>query len=182
MPPTALRVANSEHLSRLSEIQGVAKDLPTKFIVCRDLNHNWAPHDLKFYTDGSRDRIVRCRSCSTKRIMVISSRGMMVSSHYEYPEGYLIQGLGLLAGEERGLIRLESMDREWEQRKKKAAERGQVVEVLTRDEEPKSTKKAPAKKATTPTKKVAAKKVATKTVATKSVAKKATKKGAPSGT
>lgn len=64
----------------------------------------WAPKE-KVY-----DRRLRCPSCRTERVQVLSRQGHVVSNRYIYPEGYLAKGIE--AGTySRDLFRLEAVTR-----------------------------------------------------------------------
>jgi hypothetical protein len=52
---------------------------------------------------------LRCARCKTRRVRHIGPAGQLVSSHYEYPEGYVIKGMGRLDGAARDQLRLESV-------------------------------------------------------------------------
>ena len=93
------------------DVQEFAESLPERFLYCREMGHNWKPFSAGRYKDGGFERVLRCTRCRCRRIQSISSRGLIVASSYEHPDGYLLKGLGHIVGEGRGLLRLESIKR-----------------------------------------------------------------------
>src|SRR5688572_3545900 len=93
-----LRVAETapEHpqYADLADVQEFAKNLPSKFLECRELGHLWRPHDASRFKDGGFERVLRCTRCTTKRIQEITMRGEVMRQHYKHPEGYLTDGMG----------------------------------------------------------------------------------------
>lgn len=90
-------------------------------LACRDLMHAWSV-DRPYYRveveGGVRggfyvERLKGCLRCDTKRVelyRVFRDRLELLRSHYVYPEGYLIHGLGN-ARDIRGRIRREQVRR-----------------------------------------------------------------------
>lgn len=109
----ALRVVDdpATQYAQLQEVEQFAAELPEKFLHCRELGHLWRPFKAGRHPDGGFERTLRCTRCRTRRHQSLSSRGMILSNRYEHPEGYLSLGLGRIAGEGRGLLRLESLSR-----------------------------------------------------------------------
>lgn len=92
--------------------QQVADDLPDTYLLCRELAHAWLPFNANIDRHGIIERTVRCSRCQTKRIMGVNSRnGEILSSRYEYPEGYTLRGVGRIAGPARDVLRLASLGR-----------------------------------------------------------------------
>lgn len=106
-----LRVAEVEHENNIEDIIDFAHDLPERFLYCREMGHNWRPFSAGRYKDGGYLRILRCVRCKTERHQEISARGVILTSSYKHPEGYLSKGLGRISGEGRGVLRLESIRR-----------------------------------------------------------------------
>ena len=96
---------------RLFEIEQFAKELPTGFLECREMGHPWRPHAAHVHSDGGFERVLRCPRCLTRKVQTLTTSGMVFRSKYVYPEGYQVEGLGQLVGEERGRVRIESMTR-----------------------------------------------------------------------
>ena len=75
------------------------KELPTKFLECRDMRHAWKVQSgfravgevksgVKFV-----QRTLECQRCKTERVDVLSVRTFdRVSTQYRYPTGYTIPG------------------------------------------------------------------------------------------
>lgn len=89
-----------------------AKDLEADWLFCRTYQHNWKPWSAHWSDhEGCYQVTIRCNRCSTKRVQTMSDKGAVLTSHYEYPEGYLAAGIGRIAGEGRDALRLESVTR-----------------------------------------------------------------------
>jgi hypothetical protein len=84
-------------------------DIRDEFLLCRDLGHAWAPHDVKISRKyGEIHRILQCRSCPTQRTQILSMDGEIKRSRYEYPEGYVLKGVGYLSVADRAHVRVIS--------------------------------------------------------------------------
>ena len=84
-------------------------DIPDEFLLCRDLGHAWAPHDVKISRKfGEIHRILQCRSCPTQRTQILDMDGYAKRSRYEYPEGYVLRGVGRLSVADRAHVRVIS--------------------------------------------------------------------------
>jgi hypothetical protein len=69
-------------------------DLSDKWLHCRELGHQWKPLTVSFdRKGGAYDRRLRCPSCRTVRIQVLTASGHVVSNRYDYPDGYLAKGV-----------------------------------------------------------------------------------------
>lgn len=69
-------------------------DLSDKWLQCRELGHQWRPLTVSFdKRGGAYDRRLRCPSCRTVRVQVLTGSGHVVSNRYDYPEGYLAKGV-----------------------------------------------------------------------------------------
>lgn len=92
------------------DVESVIADMPDNFIQCRDFNHSWRSHNAN-YDAGSQsyDVTLKCTRCKAERIRTIDSHGGLVSSHYDYKDGYLIKGMGRLTGNDRNALRLNSV-------------------------------------------------------------------------
>jgi len=95
---------------RKVSISDAVEDMPPSFVQCRDFGHSWRPWRTRWL---DKDRVysseLRCTRCHTIRERLISESGAMVSSHYEYADGYQIHGLGHLSSSDRDAVRLASM-------------------------------------------------------------------------
>lgn len=85
--------------------------LSERYLHCRELGHTWKPLTVS-YDKSARvfDRRIRCSVCRTERKMLVGMRGDIVSSSYNYAEGYLAQHVepGVLS---RRDFRLEAITR-----------------------------------------------------------------------
>lgn len=95
----------------LSEVEHFANDLPEEFLLCREMGHRWLPYQAALNHDGTYHRALRCPRCKTRKEQEISSRGAILATHYKHPEGYLHEGMGRIAGDGRGVLRLAAIQR-----------------------------------------------------------------------
>ncbi len=93
------------------EVKHFAAGLDLDWLFCRTYQHNWKPWSANWSDhEGCYQVKIRCNRCHTKRVQKISDKGQVLTSHYEYPEGYL-HDMGRIAGEARDMLRLESVTR-----------------------------------------------------------------------
>jgi hypothetical protein len=94
------------------DVEGAIHDMPSSFIQCRDFNHSWRPHTAEWNADERCYRVtLKCTRCKSFRNRDIASDGEPLRTNYEYPDGYLIKGMGRITGAERNALRLESIRR-----------------------------------------------------------------------
>lgn len=92
------------------DLTTVIADMPDAHLHCRDYGHSWRPHHARWLpSEHAYEQTLRCARCRTIRERVLDSRGQVIASQYKYPKHYLVAGLGRLASEERGLIRVASI-------------------------------------------------------------------------
>lgn len=88
-----------------------AAALGDKVLHCRELGHVWRPLTVSW--DGGAaayDRRLRCSSCRTVRIQVVTERGHVLSNRYVYADGYLAVGVEIGRGD-RDTFRREALGR-----------------------------------------------------------------------
>lgn len=95
----------------LKEVEAFASELSEEFLQCREMGHRWLPSKANINSDRTYHREMRCPRCRTRKEQEISGRGEILSTQYKHPDGYLHQGMGRIAGDGRGLLRLESIRR-----------------------------------------------------------------------
>ena len=88
------------------DVDDAIDQLSDEALVCRDLQHSWVPKDAHEIPGGGYVRILRCRSCTTKRVEYLDGWGSVVRRYYQYADGYLIKGVGRFAGEYKDRARL----------------------------------------------------------------------------
>lgn len=86
------------------------EDIPAEYLPCRDLQHSWAPNDVKV-TSTHIVRTLQCRACPVKREQTLTLTGRIVRSRMDYSgaHGYLLKGVGRLTQRDRAAIRLASI-------------------------------------------------------------------------
>lgn len=96
----------------VEEVKAFASGLSTSFLLCRELQHNWKPYSAYWDEEyHNYARTIRCVRCRTLKVQRLSSSGAVLTSHYEYADGYLAEHLGRIIGEARDSLRLESLTR-----------------------------------------------------------------------
>lgn len=109
--------------AEVEDVVEFAEGLPDTFLECRELGHLWRPYHATFNEYGGYDRVLRCSRCYTKRVQVITRRGVVVKNSYLHPEGYLHVGMGRITGDARGAMRLVSLQRQVKTAESKAKKR-----------------------------------------------------------
>lgn len=103
---------DSDGFASPDEVEKFATRLPETFLLCRELGHQWRPWDARWEANEQVWlRSLRCPRCFTVREQRLDDRGNILSGTYTYPDGYLHVGFGRIAGEARGVLRLESVTR-----------------------------------------------------------------------
>lgn len=94
------------------DVQRIAPQWTDEQIECRDLGHHWRPSDV---THIARLRYYRvsheCVRCGMVRIREMAETGHVYASTYIYPEGYLVQGMGRVAGDAKDAVRIAAIKR-----------------------------------------------------------------------
>jgi hypothetical protein len=76
---------------------------------CRSFGHQLNPTSVSIVGGRYRQEL-ECIRCGVVAEKVYDSRGRLVSSKYVgYPDGYLLEGTGVLDRDERGYIRLQAI-------------------------------------------------------------------------
>lgn len=97
-----------ERASRES-VEAAAEDWSKGVVACRSYGHQWKPSTARRH--GTAFVITqRCPSCRATRTCDMDSRGYASPWKYEYPEGYLMQGLGRVDTHGRAALRLKTLE------------------------------------------------------------------------
>lgn len=105
-------MATSKTVEEAFDVEGTIADMPDRFIQCRDFQHSWRPHGASLDTAARcYDVQLKCTRCKAIRNRIIGLDGEVLRSNYDYPDGYLIKGLGRITGGGRNMLRLESIRR-----------------------------------------------------------------------
>jgi hypothetical protein len=103
------------------DVEQFAGGLGQQALMCRTYGHGFNPFVVNVVqfegsTEDYYEQILRCK-CRVRRILLLNTRGAVVSSHYDYSRapGYLAVGIGRVVGEGRDVLRLESVTRLLEQ-------------------------------------------------------------------
>lgn len=103
-PNTRLRLARN-----VSAVSEAIAGMSDEHLLCRDFGHAWRPHSAERMGRGFQEALV-CSRCYTVRRRLIDNRGRMLANGYTYPEGYLVQGVGRLTGDDRNGLRLAGLE------------------------------------------------------------------------
>jgi hypothetical protein len=93
------------------DVESFAASLGDKVLHCRELGHVWRPLTVRWDASAKAyDRRLRCSSCRTVRVQVLTGKGAIVSNRYEYADGYLASGVQIGRGD-RSTFRSEALSR-----------------------------------------------------------------------
>lgn len=92
------------------EVAQWSEGLPDRYLLCRDMGHRWQPFSARWdEKERAYSRVLRCSRCKTDRTQLLAMNGLILSGHYEYPDGYTAPaGTGRIDQMARGALRLES--------------------------------------------------------------------------
>lgn len=97
-------------MASLGDVEKLAEALTDQYLHCRDFGHQWRMANAK--REGNiRTRTMFCPSCKYQKYQTLDSHGLVIEEKPDYPEGYLIKGLGRIVGDVKGALRLASVDR-----------------------------------------------------------------------
>lgn len=96
--------------AQLFDLDAAISQLRPEYVQCRDFGHSWRPFTARWITSGNYyEQIFRCGRCETERFRYLGSRGQILSSKYDYADGYQMIGAGYLSSGDRDHIRLASI-------------------------------------------------------------------------
>ena len=90
------------------DIREAIKNMDPVHTHCRDYGHSWGPF-RGGRVPGGWERQLRCSRCHTVRKQFIARSGHIDNNRYVHPEGYKVQGLGAITGEDREKVRVASI-------------------------------------------------------------------------
>lgn len=89
-----------------------------KYVECRDMGHPWRRIKDEVYGESiglvyvHYLRTMRCTRCRSMKVLRLDEHGRKVMSDSRvYADGYIVQGLGRIAGEAKAVIRRVSIER-----------------------------------------------------------------------
>lgn len=111
--------AATEHTAAL---EAALEHLTPDMVACRDYGHAWAPLWANWDAKARAfDTGIQCRRCATTRARLLDRSGQQIGNHYQYPDGYLMRGVGRLTGSDRDRIRLAQVAAVLNPRQRRAA-------------------------------------------------------------
>lgn len=94
-----------------ADVEAFAETLPADYVLCRTIRHPWKPAIARRNHDGTFHVELICERCTTKYVQELSPRGLILGTHYVYPQGYQMpKGQGRITGDDRGILRLAFVD------------------------------------------------------------------------
>jgi hypothetical protein len=86
------------------------EQMPESHVHCRDYGHAWRPYTASFNArERCYEQSLRCTRCRTIRQRLLDTHGQVLHSQYVYADGYLVTGMGRLAADAKGEMRLASI-------------------------------------------------------------------------
>lgn len=90
-----------------AEVAAAAETMDPKVLECRANGHQKKPWAVVQEPDGGFTRTLRCPRCKrVKWIQQVTPSGRVVTSRMKYDDGYLLKGMGRIAGDGRDALRL----------------------------------------------------------------------------
>lgn len=104
-----LRVAAAERDS-IQTVTTAIGQLSDGQLLCRDFGHSWRPYTARWIAQRRQyEEALRCTRCKTMRLRLISESGELLANRYRYADGYLVEGIGRLTGDDRDALRVAAM-------------------------------------------------------------------------
>jgi hypothetical protein len=90
-----------------------AENWTDKMLECRTYGHQWRPQAATYTKDRKAIATSQiCRSCDAERHATLDARtGWVIATHIDYPDGYLLKGVGRITGDAKGALRLTTVTR-----------------------------------------------------------------------
>jgi len=84
--------------------------MPDTHLLCRDFGHSWRPWTAQWVPQRRQyvEALV-CVRCECVRKRLLDEYGAMLGNSYDYPDGYLVHGVGRLTGDDRNDLRLAGL-------------------------------------------------------------------------
>ena len=94
-------------------------DIPEAYLECRaNRSHTWRTTQLsQNRRSGVWHQVRTCQECTTERVITLSAKGFILTSHYNHPDGYLLKSApkGGITPEDRGTLRIRMFTHELQQ-------------------------------------------------------------------
>lgn len=79
-------------------------------LLCRDFGHSWRPYTAEWIPQHRHYvETLACQRCKTLRSRLLDEYGALLVNRYTYADGYLIEGVGRLTGDDRNHLRLAGL-------------------------------------------------------------------------
>lgn len=91
-----------------NNVDQIIEGIDPTSLVCRDFAHSWTSWYAKRTEDGF-ERGLRCTNCDTRKVQKLDTLGYIAASRYEYPDGYVLKGVGRVNAEFKACVRLASL-------------------------------------------------------------------------
>lgn len=102
----------AQHHASVEDAQEAAADWSDQILECRTYGHKWRPATAAYTKDRKAIATTQVCLCMTERHSTLDARtGWVMAIHYEYPDGYVLKGLGRIDGDAKGALRLATVQR-----------------------------------------------------------------------
>jgi hypothetical protein len=93
----------------------VSGEWSNEWLECRTYGHTWKPQAATYTKDRKAIATTQlCPRCECERHALLDARtGWVISSRIDYPDGYLLKGVGRMTGDAKGALRLSLVTREF---------------------------------------------------------------------
>lgn len=94
------------------EAAQAAKEWDITILECRTYGHSWRSQTTVFVKRYRYYKATQiCTRCETVRHQELSQAGIVYASWYTYMDGYLSSGIGRIAGDAKGQLRVATLNR-----------------------------------------------------------------------
>lgn len=89
-----------------------AQEWTDQILECRTYGHHWTPQGATWTKDRRAIATTQVCPCEATRHVLLDGRtGWVITSHIDYPDGYLLKGVGRITGDAKGALRLTVVSR-----------------------------------------------------------------------
>jgi hypothetical protein len=105
-------IKNETTWASVEDAAELARDWNYEYLECRVNRHSWQQTDSVFIKKYQYFRVwTQCTRCDSKRYQECAKNGVPYMSQLTYSTGFLAKGLGRIAGDALGAVRVEMLNR-----------------------------------------------------------------------
>lgn len=91
----------------MGDIAKLVEKAPDETLICRIMRHMYDVQTSTVERMGARISCTQsCSRCGVERTQHLNRRGRIIRNSYTYPNGYKIDGVGTLDGDDLGKLRI----------------------------------------------------------------------------